>query len=280
MQFIKSKRRLVALAFAFMFAAGSAIYCTRTPTHDGEWIATNVRLPELSIRSNQNSIRGIRDFRYDETGAVSQLNYIDRNYDLSQLNGVWYGLSHFADHGFAHAFLSFEFIGHNGKPEYLVASIEARLRPGQSYHPISGLLRAFHRIVVLCTEEDIIGLRTHHRHERVLLYPLRLSQENRLSLARSVFSDADAMSTHPEFYNTALDNCITGILQYTPEWESYLTRLDYRVMLPGLSDELAFKYGYIDGATNLEELRQRAEIRSPAAFKIDADYSKNIRLAW
>ena len=274
-----SNKRFVLSAIASILLL-VAVYLLRSPAQEGPWREGQQRPAKVELLPDKLVVHDLRDFRYDATGAATQTTYRDAHYETRRLARVWYGLSHFAEHGLAHAFLSFEFLDEQGQPDYLVASIEARLRPDQSYNPLLGLFRAYPRIVVLGTEADIIGLRTHARKERVLLYPLKLTADQRESLFRAVMTDADSTYNDPTFYNTALDNCATGILQYSAQWHSILTRIDHRVLLPGYSDELAHAYGYLDAAGSLEQLRQRAEIAVDEIATIDASYSKEIRKNW
>lgn len=252
------------------------IFLLRSPQREGPWLLMQERLPIVTVDEKGVTIENIRNFRYHENGDVERVQYISKQYSPKNLQRVWYGLSHFGDHGFAHAFLSFEF----SDGEYLVASIEARLKPGQQYHPVKGLFRVYNRMMVLGTEQDIIGLRTHYRKERVLLYPLKLSQEQIQGLWSKILADTQSISQTPDFYNTALDNCITGILQYTSQWEGFFNRLDYRILLPGYSDELAHKYQYIDGEGSLEELRLKAQISDIEIITLDENFSANVRAGW
>src|SRR5690606_19116865 len=104
---------------------------------------------------------------------------------------------------------SFEFSNN----EFLAASVEARLRPGQSYSPLMGLMRQYNKLIVLGSEADIIGLRSHIRAERVLLYPLQLNQAQMEYVFHSFMKDAQALEQQPGFYNTLLDNCTTNLLK-------------------------------------------------------------------
>ncbi|WNO09482.1 DUF4105 domain-containing protein [Teredinibacter sp. KSP-S5-2] len=266
---------LVGVVLSVVFLS-LIFFLLRSPQREGPWLVMQERLPKVTVNQNTVTIENIRDFRYQKNGDVERVQYLTKQYSPDSLQRVWYGLSHFGDHGLAHAFLSFEF----SEGEYLVASIEARLKPGQQYHPIKGLFRVYNRMMVLGTEHDIIGLRTHFRKERVLLYPLKLSPEQAHDLWSNILMDTQSIFDTPDFYNTALDNCITGILQYTSQWERFFNRFDYRVLLPGYSDELAYKYQYIDGDGSLPELRLTAQIRDIKTIPLDGSFSARVRAGW
>src|SRR5690606_20776437 len=179
-------------------------------------------------------------------------------------------------YGFAHTFLSFEF----ADGQYLVASVEARMRPEQNYHPLFGLIRQYNKIVVLGTEADIIGLRSHIHSEQVLLYPLQLEAAQTTYLFQALMGDAQQLVELPEFYNTLLDNCTTNLLKHAPGYRFYTSLVDYRLMLPGYSDAVAWEKNWINADQPLEKLREQARI-NPALTKPEAEnFSQMIRRGW
>lgn len=233
-----------------------------SPSHDGVWSPLQNRLPQIETRENSIGvsyhISNLRDFRYHIDGSVREKNYVKRSYALVDLERVWFGISHFGKYGLAHTFLSFEFAGDN----FLAASVEARLRPDQNYHPLLGLMRQYNKLVVLGTEMDVIGVRTAIRQERVLFYPLQLSIEQRNYLFTAVMEDAQAIAARPTFYNTLLDKCTTNLLKHDPGYRFYTSLLDYRLLLPGYSDEVAYEKAWLDNIFSLEELRLNAAINN------------------
>lgn len=235
-----------------------ALLLPHHPDPRGEWQSGHTLLPDIKIQEELVHIGNLRDFRYHPQGQIREVRYTEGSYHLSQLQQVWFGISHFGDHGLAHTFLSFEFAGNN----YLTASIEARMRPDQSYHPIRGLLRQYQKIIVLGSEADIIGLRSHVRAERVLLYPLQLEAGQQQHLFRGILADAQALHQHPEFYNTLLDNCTTSLLRHDPQHRIWKALFDYRILLPGYSDAYAWERGWLNNDQELAELRRQALVDS------------------
>ncbi|KDE41259.1 putative membrane protein [Nitrincola lacisaponensis] len=245
----------------------------RQPSHQGPWLEAQARLPEVTTADGRiYQVQHLRDFRYDDSGAIRAAQYREADYDLSLLQQVWLGVSHFAGMGLAHAFVSFEF----SDGQYLAISFEARLRPGESYSPVRGLLNQYPKILVLGTEEDIIGLRSHVRGERVLLYPLQLDAEQQTYLFRGLMEDVSDIFAKPRFYNTLLDNCVTSLLRHDPEHSAWKGLLDYRVLLPGFGDAFAQQKGWISDELPLEQLREQVRVDG----RIDPDvpnYSALIR---
>lgn len=251
------KRSWVAwLVLVLVCAGGLLWHFSKTPTHGGEWLEMQARLPAVRLMDGTYQIRNIRDFSHHADDSIRKGSYLDQAYPLATLKRVWLGLSHFTDYGLAHSFLSFEFA--DGR--FLVASVEARMRPGQTYAPVAGLLRRYHKIIVLGTESDIIGLRSHVRKERMLLYPLDLTDTQARHVFAGMMQDIRTLEDHPSFYNTLLDNCTTSLLRHDPEHSFWRGILDYRILLPGFADEYALERGWINAAEGLEVQRLRAVV--------------------
>lgn len=253
---------------------------TLSPSHEGEWSPLQIRLPQVETEKNHDSVNyhisNLRDFRYHSDGSVREEKYAKQTYALADLQQVWFGISHFGNYGLAHTFLSFEF----SDEVFLTASVEARLHIAQAYNPFLGLMRQYNKLVVLGTEEDIIGLRTSIRQERVLLYPLQLTLAQRHYLFTAVMEDAQAIAQQPGFYNTLLDNCTTNLLKHDPDYHFYTSLLDYRLLLPGYSDEVVYEKGWLDNRFTLEELRLSAAIANGQLPSGAKDFSRVIRRGW
>lgn len=212
-------------------------------SNDRAWLPQYAKLPIVDIDGDIITINNVRDFRYqsskDGGDNILEPRYIQRQFKLSEIKQLWYGISHFAEHGFAHVFLSFEF----SQGQFLIASVEARLEQQHSdgYNPFTGLFRQYQKTLVLATEEDVIGLRTHLRKEQVYLYPIQLSEVRlRALLLNHLRSSEDLLKT-PSFYNSFSDNCMTGLLKVTSTLNHWWQWLDYRIILPGYSDQILFQ---------------------------------------
>ncbi|KGK41883.1 hypothetical protein LH51_11405 [Nitrincola sp. A-D6] len=247
----------------------------RQPTHQGPWLLGQTYLPEVTVvDSRYFHVNHLRDFRYDSSGEIRSADYRQSSYDIEQLQDVWLGVSHFSGMGLAHAFVSFGF----ADDQYLAVSFEARLRPEQSYSPVKGLLNQYPKMLVLGTEADIIGLRSHIRGERVLLYRLQLDEAQQAYLLRGLMEDVTDILEKPRFYNTLLDNCVTSLLRHDPEHSTWAGLLDYRVLLPGFGDGFAQKKGWISDALTLEQLRAQARVDGTISPE-NPDYSQLIRVS-
>ena len=247
----------------------------KAPTNSANWQTQFQVLPTVEMAGDTISIKNIRDFRYENNDTIAEVRYLNNEYHLSQFKQAWYGISHFGSNNLAHVFISFEF----EDKKYLVVSIEARLEKEHinGYNPIKGIFKAFNKTVVLATEQDVIGLRSHIRKEKVFLYPLEVPELYTKPLLLNFLREAQVLNRKPRFYNTLTDNCMTGLLSQSEQFRSLTSWFDWRIVLPGGSDEIAHELGFINNSQTLTNLRQSALI-NPNGFTIeDKDFSEKIR---
>lgn len=246
---------------------------SKSPSHDRNWKTEYEVLPTAKVDGETLIVQNLRNFTYRSDGTIADAAYEDRVYDLRDLKELWYGISHFYPYGLAHTFLSFGF----GGDEFLTVSIEARQEKGESYHPATGLLRNYELMFVLADERDVIGVRTHIRKERVYLYRIDATLEKVRRMLDIMLGRVNDIKTQPEFYNTLTDNCTTSILKHAERLSWADIYLDYRVLLPGYSDEVAYELGILSTDVPLSELRVRSRL-DPARTSInDQSFSWKIR---
>ncbi|MFC7050280.1 DUF4105 domain-containing protein [Emcibacter nanhaiensis] len=247
----------------------------QTPDRAGPWQPQLARTAFAEIEDEHIHLHNVRDFTYHADRSPDRIQYFDRSYYPGELKRIWYGISHFGPVGLAHNFLSFEF--ENG--EYLSLSVETRLHPGEHYGAFRGMLRQFNKIYVWATEQDIIGQRTHVRGEHVMLYPVMI-EDKRVMQAYflKVITETNELHNSPDFYNTLFDSCLTNLIKNTPiSDETYF--IDFRILLPGRADRLAYKIGLIPDDIPLEDGRKRAAVRLNG-LELDETYSDRIRCGW
>lgn len=269
-----SHKRIVVLSIAVLLAAYSAYFFSRSAAQEGDWRTQYQRIPTVQVQGDTLTVAGMRDFRYAGDGAVAEARYIDKTFSLSALRGAWFGLSHFDCCGLAHAFVSFEFAEH----QYLVVSIEARIRNDQAgYDPLAGMFRDYTKFVVLATEQDVIGLRSHIRKEPVFLYPLKGSMLQARALLLSFLRKSENLERQAEFYNTLTDNCLTGLLAESGRNPELYHWLDYRILLPGYADELLSEKGVFWQQGEIESIREQARVVPENTVLDDPLFSAKIR---
>ncbi len=264
------------LFFSLVIALLVIITLLRTPSNTGDWQKQFQILPTVELHQDTVSIKNVRDFRWNKDDTVAKVQYVDKNYQLSQFKSAWYGISHFGDNGLAHVLLSFEF----DNDEYLVVSIEARLQKKDvdGYNPLAGLFGAYTQTIVLATEQDVIGLRTHVRGEPLYLYKLEVPEIYTKPLLLNFLRKAQVLNYQAEFYNSIIDNCMTGMLSESHQFRGLSSWLDKRILLPGNSDELAYELKYINTDKPFEQTRKNALINPSSTELDDPEFSKKIRL--
>ncbi len=278
MDFLLTHKGIASLFIILLIACAYVIL--KKPSHKGDWQAAQRQLPTITQDINGFQINNIRDFRYNaETNGligISQERFTTGSYAFNDLEKIWFGLSHFGDNGLAHAFLSFEFTNNR----FLTLSIEARTEENQKYHPVLGLLNHYEKIYIFGTEADIIGLRTHARKEKVLLYPIDIERASQISLLKKYLTQAHRLETQPDFYNTLLDNCLTGLLRESGNFSNWDFVSDTRLILPGRSDELAQELGLLSQEVPLDSLRKKATIAPLTSNPNSENFSQQVRSGW
>jgi len=253
----------------------------KAATNEGDWQEQVKLLPDASIQGDIIRITNLRDYRYNEDGSIKKANYLNKEYNFSEMHDIWYGISHFGDNGLAHVLLSFEFKNeYSLESDYLVLSIEARLenKHVKGYNPVTGLFGMYNKTIVLSTEKDVIGLRTHIRKEPLNLYRLKLPELYENALLINFLRDVSSLNHTPELYNSIFDNCMTGLLAQSKYFRNKRVWLDKRILFPGNSDKVAYELGIIDTNIPFEEVRAKSLI-DPSVTTLEAsDFSEKIRI--
>ncbi len=245
-----------------------------TPTHNKPWADSISQLPSVTLQDKIIHIQNIRDFIYQSETDYT-INYIDKTYQLSDLTELDYILS-FWDNNEAIAHTMFSFGFKNG--EHLVISVEVRHKKGEEYGGFAGLYKQFELIYVLATERDILQLRTNFRQEEVYRYPVNLPQAIIQKLFNIVIARANDLYETPEFYNTLSHNCFTSLA--TDFWSlgDDKTRLDYRMLANGFSDEMLYERGRLKSKLSFADTKKKSYINQYIEPNIyNPHYSKQIR---
>jgi len=246
----------------------------RRPSNDRNWLPEQVLLAEIAFEGDTVDIRNVRNVRYRSTTDYD-VRHMDTQYDLGQLESVWFIVEPFAAwDGAAHTFVSFGFA--DGR--YLAVSVELRKEVGEDFSPVRGLFRNYELIYVIADERDVIGLRANHRHDDVYLYPMRADTEAMRAMLQDILESAEDLRHHPRFYNTLTQNCTTTIVDHVNAVIPQTIPFSYKIIAPGYSDELAHELGLIDTELSLDALRPHFRINEAAAAHADAeDFSLRIR---
>ena len=248
------------------------------PSNFRDWVPEQSLLPYAEFRGNEVTIRNIRNCQYFAED-VYLVDYHDKTFELGAVRGVDFLVVPFDSMpSLAHTMLSFEIAGKVGKSEHIAVSVEARKENGQTYNPATGSARQFELMYVIADERDVIQLRANYRGENVHLYRATAAPDAARMLLVDVLTRANGLAQEPEFYNTLTNNCTTNIVRHINRIRPNRITYDLRVLLPGLSDRLAYDEGLIERHGTFEETRQRAHVNSLAErFAGREDFSEMIR---
>lgn len=268
-------RKALLFANAILLAVFLAIFFSIEPTNDANWSLDQQVLPYAELQGNQATIYNIRNFTYRSADEYTPA-YYDKTFDLNKLKTVDFIVEPFSEAGpkLAHTFLSFGFEGN----EYVSISIEVRKKKGQTYNLTDAALKQFELMYVIADERDVVKLRTNHRQSNVYLYRINTSPEK----IRAVFVDmllrANKLKAEPEFYNLITNTCTTNIVRHVNLISPERIPFSFKYLLPGYSDELAYKLGLIENSLPFEEVKKKAYISEKARMlNDDRDFSAKLR---
>jgi hypothetical protein len=246
----------------------------RKPSNDRDWIDEQKVLAYADIGDDQVRVHNVRNAQF-YTYRDCVVDYYDRTYDLSKISTVDFIVIPFADNkAIAHTLLSFGFV--NG--DHVGVSVEVRLEKGESYSTAAGLLGQFELMYVVADEHDLLPVRPEFRHVDVLLYPTKATPAQARALFVDVMKRVNQLHDQPEFYDTLRNNCTTNIVRHINTLKPGEIKYDYRVLLPGYADELAYELGLIDNSLPFAEVRRRARISDVILqYKDDPRFSERIR---
>lgn len=246
----------------------------KEPSNDRDW------LPELKIlpwAENQGELVTVHNVRNCEfyTYRDCVTDWYDKTYDLKQIKSVDFIVVPFTESpSIAHTMISFGF--ENG--DYVGVSVEVRLERGQSYDTAVGLLGQFELTYVVADERDLIRSRVEHRNCDVYIYRTKASPEQARALFVDVFKRVNQLRDKPELYDTLGNNCTTNLLRHVNHIAPGALPYDYRVLLPGFSDQLLYDQKLIDTTLPFDEVKRRARVNEIAIkYRDDPLFSQKIR---
>jgi len=242
------------------------------PSNERDWQPDVAALPYAEVSDQRVTIHNIRNCDYRTETDFTVLHY-DKSFDLAKLQSVDFFVVYWGSPMIAHTMLSFGFDG----GDYVCFSIETRKEKGESYSAIKGFFRQFELTYVIGDERDLVRLRTNFRGETVYLYRLNTD----VPVTRLVFLDylkqVNRLKARPEWYNAITANCTTLIRGHTKPYVKN-ARFDWRILLNGRIDEMAYERKSLDQSQPFEELKARSLINDRAkAADQDSAFSKRIR---
>lgn len=267
-------RRTALLALAALALACATSAAEAQLRGDLPWSPDQAVLPDADFHGDAITIQNIRNCEYRSTTDYT-VRYYNRTIQFWQVQSVDFVVVPFKETPtLAHTMLSF---GINDG-SYIGVSIEIRKRQGDMYSPLLAALPMYDLMYVVGDERDLIRLRTNFRLDGVYVYPTIATPAAAQRLFVSMMRRVDKLAREPEFYNTVTNNCTTNIRRHINEISPRQIPYDYRVLLPGLSDRLAYDLGLINTTDSFEVARDKARVNYLANLYQDApDFSQRIR---
>jgi hypothetical protein len=269
---------LITLCALTLASGCNTLMKMSAPSNIRSWEDDQAVLPYAEFHGNDLLVHNVRNCRYlDDEALIVQ--HEDRTYDLSRLQAVDFFMVPFENMPrLAHTMLSFEFATPDGPPKYLCASIEIRKEQGETYAAWKGSARQYELMYVLADERDVVQVRTNHRGEDVYRYRTTATPDQARMLLVDVLARANQLAARPEFYDTVSNNCTTNLVDHINRIKPNRVTYDYRVLLPGYSDKLAYDEGLIVPYGTFEETKLRAYVSGKALAAADRqDFSQAIR---
>lgn len=241
---------------------------------DRIWRPDLAILPFAEFEGNEITIRHVRDCRY-RTEHDYDVRHYDLPFKLHDVRTIDFIVVPFRETTLlAHTMLSFGLA--NG--QHFAISVEARLDEGESYSPLRGASNRFELMYVIADERDVIPLRTNVRNVEVYLYRGRATPDQVQDLLVDMLARANKLQREPEFYDTLRNNCTTNLVQHVNKLRPGKIPFDWRVILPGHSDRLAYELGLIETLGGFEATKAAANITSIAKLHSNSpDLSARIR---
>ncbi|MGA2797362.1 MAG: DUF4105 domain-containing protein [Thermoguttaceae bacterium] len=244
------------------------------PSNDREWTPGMEVMPKADFRGERITVRNVRSCRY-RTYDDFDVYYHDKTFDLNKLTTVDLIVVPFNDMpGIAHTMLSFGF----DDQDYVAVSVEIRREKGEKFNVLKGFFRQYELMYVVADEQDVITKNANKSPSEVYLYRSTATPEQARELFADVMKRVDKLIDEPEFYNTLTNNCTTNIRNHINHLKPDRVPYDYRVLLPGYADRLAYDLGLIEQNGTFEQTKEHARINYQAyLYRDDPDFSRKIR---
>lgn len=258
--------------FAALFSLVLMWWALIQPSHDRAWRSDVAVIPHVVIDGDVVTLRNVRDFSYRSVSEFD-MRYQDRTVNLSKIAGVDFFVSKWSEAPIAHTFVSFLF----EDAEPICISIEARLEQGETYSALASCFKQAELIYIIGEERDIVGVRTHHRNERVWRYRTNATASGARAMFLSYLHKVNELADTPEFYHLLSNNCTVNIDRHA-SGDGRVSGFDVRLLVNGWVDAYAYAMGALDTSVPLQELRKQGEVTEMArSGGLDSSFSVRIR---
>ncbi|MDI5936415.1 DUF4105 domain-containing protein [Halomonas kalidii] len=247
------------------------------PAKDLDWAEDVAHLATGELEGDRLTLHHVRHFTWlsaDEAVA----KWESRQYDLDRLASVDLFISSWGRPGIAHVLISFGFLDEEGGDgDFVAFSVEVRRERHERFSEIGGFFKQYELAIIAADERDAVRLRSNVRDERVTLYRVSLSPEDRRELLLALVKEAGRLDHEPRFYHTITANCTTLVFAMMRRIIEGLP-MDHRLLLTGLLPGYVFDHGGLVEGYTLAELRRLGDITERARRAHEAaDFSRRIR---
>jgi hypothetical protein len=238
------------------------------------WRADLMVLPHVEFEGETITIRNVRNCRYRSESDYDVRHY-DMRFRLTDVRTIDFIIVPFKETALlAHTMLSFGLA--DGR--HFVVSVEARLEQDQDYSAVAAAGRRFPLTYVVADERDVILLRTLVRDVQVYLYPGRAQPQQIQDLLVDMLARVNQLHRQPEYYDSLTNNCTTNLVDHVNKLRPGRIPRDWRVLLPGHSDRLAYELGLLEIQGPFEYARSNYQVNQLAGlYADDPEFSKRIR---
>lgn len=272
----RRRAKTALFGFAVLFAVLLGWWSRIEPSNERDWQPDVARLAHAEVHGDLVTVRNVRNFAYrSETDYTP--HYYDRTYDLATLQSVDLIAVYWMGPAIAHTILSFGF--ENG--DRLAISIETRKERGEAYSTMRGFFRQYELHYVVADERDVVRLRTNYRKdppEDVYVYRVHAPRENGRRVFLQYMQRINALKARPEFYNTLIDNCTTGIWMNARINPGHVP-LSWKILASGYVPAYLRDVGLLAPGVPFDELQRRGHINPRAqAAEAAADFARLVRV--
>lgn len=244
------------------------------PSNTRRWMPDVAETAWAEVDGDRVAVHNVRNCDY-RTETDYTVHWETRSYDLSQLRGVDLFVIHWGSPYIAHMIVSFQFDGDTR----LAFSIETRKEVGEEYSAVLGFFRQYELIFIAADERDVVRVRTNYRKgEEAYLYRTTVEPEQARMVFLNYLESLNRLHRQPRWYNALTNNCTTDIRAQTAgAVHGGSMPWDWRILVNGYGDEMAYERGILAGGLPFPELKRRARINAVAREASLADFSRRIR---
>lgn len=268
----------VCVTFCALVSGCTSVEKRIAPSNFRDWRPEQSVLANAEFQGDQVTVHNVRNCKYF-ANDVYMVDYYDKTIDLNRVEGVDFIVVPFKGAtALAHVMISFQIAKPDGTRDHLAVSVETRKERDENYNPVKGSTNAYELMYVVADERDVIQYRTNYNNEDVYLYHTVATPEASKALLVDVLTRANQVAVQPEFYDTLVNNCTSNIVHHVNRIKPNRIVADYRVLLPGYSDSLAYDEGLIEKHGTFAETKREAYINPLAErYANREDFSEMIR---